>query len=195
MKPSPSVKCPGQPCLTLTQYFSTYHFMSSGSVFVFLTGNHSLESRVFLHDASNVTFMKESGGGVVYINCRNRADFYADNMAYLSIIGLRFVCNSSIAFLRVSNTRNLLIEASHFYSTALDLLINTTLTMKGCVFQEVAGSVIEVALISSTTSTINLTHSIFIDNKVRALNAFDSNITLIENSFSNNRAGAEGECF
>ncbi len=196
---SPPVKCPGQPCLTLTQYMNTYA-ETTGSIFVFLTGNHSLESRIRLFDGSDIIFMKEPHGGDVFINCRDRADIVVNNVTRLSIIGLQFVYNSSdmVAFVSIVDSRNLLIQASVFRGsrknyTAL-VIINTTIAINVSFFFNNAGGL--QGAIFAVESAVNLTNCVFFNNEAvyrgGALYAARSNVTLIENFFSRNTARAEG---
>lgn len=48
--------CPDQPCLTLDQYAeNTSIYFTTGATFVFLPGNHSMQSTMKLKNISNIT--------------------------------------------------------------------------------------------------------------------------------------------
>ena len=62
--PSPHY-CPGQPCFTLDQYAEEVaaHFVS-GSVFVFLAGEHSLTQSIVVEDVSSLSLRGQENGSV-----------------------------------------------------------------------------------------------------------------------------------
>ena len=72
VKPNNSLplNCPSQPCLTLGQYVKeSSRYFTSGSTFIFLPGNHSLETTVHLTDISNMTLRgTENNINILYMN-------------------------------------------------------------------------------------------------------------------------------
>ena len=55
-----NASCPGQPCLTLSQYINdSEHFFKSNAVFKFLPGTHSIDHPVIIHDVQNVSLIQE----------------------------------------------------------------------------------------------------------------------------------------
>ena len=57
---SSSRDCPGEPCLDLHQYIKQAEkYFTDGSTFIFLPGNHTLQTVASLSNFSNVT-LKES---------------------------------------------------------------------------------------------------------------------------------------
>ena len=56
-----SLSCPGQPCLTLDQYTQqAATYFTTGSTFLFLPGNHSLQTTINLTDICDVKFKRNA---------------------------------------------------------------------------------------------------------------------------------------
>ena len=65
--------CPGPPCLTIDQYTQQAEtYFTTGSTFVFLAGNHSLQTTLTLSGISDVTLRgSEENASLVNIICMN----------------------------------------------------------------------------------------------------------------------------
>lgn len=80
-----SQECPGQPCLTLDQYTEkTDSYFVSGTTFIFLAGNHSLDSAI---NPVNISGLSLKGNGSI-INYKNPIAISSKSMHNLTIKGL-----------------------------------------------------------------------------------------------------------
>ena len=86
--------CPGRPCLTIEQYAQQAGtYITSGSTFMFMAGNHSLESDVHLANVSDLTLRGEGNETLVNIRSNSILLFYA--ASNVTIKGLAFLLHSS----------------------------------------------------------------------------------------------------
>ena len=89
-----SPSCPGQPCLTIEQYAQQAGtYITSGSTFMFMAGNHSLESDVHLANISDLTLRGE--GNETLVNIRSNSVLLLNAASNVTIKGLAFLLHSS----------------------------------------------------------------------------------------------------
>lgn len=129
VKPTQPVNnsCPGQPCLTLTQYIirTEYYFNSNNnSVFTLLSGIHTISSPVIVTNSSNVTFRSYSENDSIptvifnsssYCVCPKGVGICSSCSAFqfyntvsaairgIEVIAVQYSSNSSIAVISFSN--------------------------------------------------------------------------------------------
>ena len=100
-----SQSCPGQPCLILDQYTQqTATYFTTGSTFLFLPGNHSLQTTLNLTNISDVVFrgMEEQSSNITIIHgnggnisCTGVANLTIDELT-LKVTNLQLVRSKGI---------------------------------------------------------------------------------------------------
>ena len=210
VKPSSSlISCPGQPCLTLDQYnHQTETYFTTGSTFVFLAGNHTVNTTVNLTSISKITLRGERSSQV-NILCLNEFGIHIQNVSIMSIEGLVFLSgNTTIGTvaLKIIDSNGVLIHNVGFqgsYSiskpfTGLHITSSDTITVTSCYFE---GNTADDGGAIYVTAECNLTlnASTFIGNNATrhggAIYASGSNLTLSDNMFSGNTAGNGGSMY
>ena len=199
---SSPLSCPGQPCLTLDQYNQqTETYFTTGSAFVFLAGNHTINTTVNLTSISEITLRGERNSQV-NILCLNTFGFLIQNVSHLSIEELVFLsANTTIrtVALKIIASNGVLIHNVGFqgsYSiskpfTGLHITSSDTITVTSCSFE---GNTADDggALYVTAESNLTLNASRFIGNNATrhggAIYASGSNLTLSDNMFSGNIA-------
>ena len=175
--------CPGQPCLTLGQYTEkTSKYFTTGSVFVFLAGNHTGIGTIYFTKVSGVT-LKTNPPAAAYILCWNGFSIVCDNVTHLRVEGLSFIYSSmsegppKISVLEILNSLDVLISNSTFQGTG-DLAQPLT------------------RAVNCTHSTITITSCFFEGNTADHGGAIyvslGSNATLADNAFIRNSANISG---
>ena len=162
VKPSKylSPSCPGQPCLTLDQYTQqTATYFTTGSTFLFLPGNHTLQTTIELKDTSDVEFrgteVQDSTNSIIYgngnkISCSEVVNF--------TIVGLILTEN-----LQVVNSTGIVISNSIFQDIAGALYIrNSNITVIKCHFEGNSGSAINIGI-----TNLEIIDSTFINNEAQ----------------------------
>ena len=216
VKPSDSttpVTCPGQPCLTLDQYLERASaYFTSGTAFIFLTGNHTLELSVQLEGISNISFSGDwSGGGDVYIIFKKEGEALFENITHLNIERITFILNSTFSNVAVifSNCIDVQITSSFFKGkgsitpvkgsiitpgTAAISLRNTSLVFRNCLFQDNRG--FSGGALQVHQSNATLYQSSFVENEAEfgggAIDVINSAVRIIENSFMKNKGKMDG---
>ena len=95
VKPDNHSSCPVEQCLTLNQYVQQSNiYITTGSTFAFMAGNHSLENTVHMFNISNLTFMNEGSLSNVHVLYKNESALYCEQVENLQIDKLTFVLNS-----------------------------------------------------------------------------------------------------
>ena len=196
------ISCPGQPCLTLDQYNQqTETYFTTGSTFVFLTGNHTVNTTVNLTSISGIILRGERNSQV-NILCSIQVVILIQNVSNLSIKGLKFLSgNTTIGTvaLKIIDSNGVWIHNVGFqgsYSiskpfTGLDMTSSDTITVTNCSFEgnnaDNGGAIYVTA-----GSYLTLNASTFIGNNATrhggAIYASGSNLTLSDSTFSNNTA-------
>ena len=209
VKPSSLISCPGQPCLTLDQYSQQKEvYFTTRSTFVFLAGNHTINTTVNLTSISEITFRGERNSKV-NILCLNRLGFLIQNVSHLSIEGLVFLSgNTTIGTVALkiidSNgvwIHNVGFQGSYSFSksfTGLHITSSDTITVTSCSFEgntAYDGGAIYV----TAESNLTLNASTFIGNNATrdggAIYASESNLVLSDNMFSGNTARNGGAMY
>ena len=199
--PSDSSSCPlsSQPCYTLQQYAQQAHaFFVSGTTFVFLTGDHYLQSAIFIGNIDNIGFR----GAQSNIVCSNEGSMQYTHIKNLTITGLKFIFQSRYA-LKIFNCELVQISDSKFkaktnrsLATAISS-INSTIAIESCVFEDNLGEY-GGALAVSGGSHITLNGNIFWNNQAKsggAIIASKSRINIageLGNIFAHNSASTAG---
>lgn len=193
------LSCPGEPCLTLDQYIfpqDPITYFTTGSVFVFLAGNHSLDTTVSLENVSNITFIGDHGANIV---CGNGVTVIFENTANLTIVGIRFVSfptSNSGSILLLHNSINFLIAESTFQGCKRSRAIysiNSTILVRNCLFEGNSGY--RGGAILSFDSAVTIKQSKFSANEATrggAINVARSFLQLTENIFFGNKAKVNG---
>ncbi len=87
VKPSNSyLSCPYQPCLTLDQYTQQAEkYFTTGAIFQFLAGNHSLQNSVKIENVSEITLKRKDTNNVVIIIFKNELSILCENVTNLNV--------------------------------------------------------------------------------------------------------------
>lgn len=150
---SPSdIICPGLPCLSLGQYVElTERYFTTGSTFVFLPGNHSLESVLSLENVSDVTMRGVGSGSTARIFLGRQVTIFCDEVQNIRIEGLTFIlcsyqCISSA--MQILDSAEIVISDSIFQGSGKEPLNtvnsihshNSNFTVLNCLFEGNTGS-------------------------------------------------------
>ena len=199
VKPSSLISCPGQPCLTLDRYNQqTETYFTTGSTFVFLAGNHTVNTTVNLTSISDITLRGERNTQV-NILCSIQVVILIQNVSNLSIEGLMFLSGNTTVALKIIDSYGVWIHNVGFqgsYSfiktfTGLHITSSDTITVTSCSFE---GNTADDggAIYVTAESNLTLNASTFIRNNATsrggAIYASGSNLALSDNMFSGNTA-------
>ena len=198
-----SLICPGQPCLTLDQFASNTTYFTAGSTFLFLSGNHTLQTTINLTGIYDLKFKRNAeqdstvhgnGGKILCMGVIN-----------LTIDGLTL----KTAYLKVLESNGIVISNSRFlgngtpteHNVSALTCSNSSITVINCYFEGNTrdyGGAISVEI----GSHLDLIDSTFIRNIANgnggAIYAESSNITVTGNDnetaaiFSGNLANIGG---
>ena len=154
-------------CLTFGQYIEqSARYFTKGSVFLFLAGNHSLETSVHFENISDILFIGESNNiDVNFITGSGVINVWFENATTIEIANVRFVLNSTSGFV-FSNSKEVEIAGSTFQgngdvdarSTAI-YSRRSSLDISSCLFRGNAG--LYGGAVSSTESNISLHGNVF----------------------------------
>ena len=181
-----SLSCPGQPCLTLDQYTQqAATYFTTGSTFLFLPGNHTLQTTINLTDIYDLKFMRsEEKGSTIH---GNRGEIVSMGVINLTIDGLTLEKNH----LQVFKSKGIMISNSTFLgngtltenSTSTLICINSNITVINCHFEENTG--FHGGAIRIEVTNLDLINCTFIRNMAHyrggAIYAESSNITVSGN--------------
>ena len=199
IKSSPSADCPADPCYTLSQFATNQSQLQLNTTLLFLSGNHSLDSDIFIADIDHFYMLT-----------------YPSTSLSLSIV--QCLQNSSIS---VSNVTTILIHRLEFYGCGDNSISSVDkLTVQNCSFigSESSGTALNV--IRSNADFINCS---FLSNRIGtyhgpiwilaqqeepsddnftayayiggAMIANQSNISIIGSKFNKNQAGVGGAIY
>ena len=207
---APELPCPGEPCLTLSEYFQQpTKYFTSDVTFVFLPGNHTLENGLLIADISSVSLLGDFTTPqqvTSNIICSNASSFAFIRIAMVRISGLSFIScadgtNPAFSIFNVpwfeisncifSNNMNLndsgvpggaiYARNSNLAVTGSMLLNNSALTGGGAYFMN---------------CTVNFTNSAFVNNFANSNGAgmcmLQSSVNFSKTEFVSNFAGLEG---
>lgn len=145
IKPSTSGDCPGQLCLTLDQYIqNSSKFFTTGSVFEFLSGNHSLGTSLNITAVSNISLRATEGSRAI-VTCNDEVT--VNNVTSLNIKGITFILNLTLqegkllsAFI-FTNSQEVIISNSIFKKESINspgraiLSTDSSITIVDCLFE------------------------------------------------------------
>lgn len=167
VKPSDSTVCLFQPCHTLQQYTQQLdRFFTTGTTFVFFTGNHSLLTTISLSNVANITFR---GLGTVSVLHGQEGSIICNNVKNFIIEGMTFVFQSR-DFLTTFNCNQVKISNTIFRGmrkngslTRAIRSSNSTIMVESCLFEGNAGE-FGGAMLAFEGSYILLTRNTFMQN-------------------------------
>ena len=84
-----NVQCPSESCLTLSQFAQNTTLEHQS--FIFLPGNHNLDTEIVVANISKVIFMIPNSSLVATIYCQNKAYLKFHEIKHLLIVGLNFI--------------------------------------------------------------------------------------------------------
>lgn len=150
----PSKHCPKQQCLTLEQYVEKADkYFTTGSTFIFLSGNHSLQTSLELVNATDIILRGEHEDPDINILCTIETTFKFDSVTNLTIECLTFILRSNkhdlAAAITVLNSREMVIYNSTFLgsgnsnqTTACAVnAVQSNITICHCLFEGNTGTI------------------------------------------------------
>ena len=207
---SSSGSCPHQPCLTLDQYVKqAATYFTTRSTFIFLAGNHSLQTTVRLKKISGITLKGADNDSNIIIICKNGVTISLSSVRSLNIDRLTFVLHSSkteqaSSALSMLNSREIHISNSTFQGSA-DLnqnlaraiyCNNSDITITSCRFEGNTGDTGGAIYASGRNASIVFHNSYFGNNKAQmnggAVYMSRGSVTVMDVKFSNNKALGSG---
>ena len=181
---SPTDTCPDQPCLVLSDLTASQ--FTTGTTFLFLAGNHSLETSLNLTNISDVTLrgagntstgtINNSSMRTVVLIIGQRASILCNGVSNLVIEGLTFSlchyqCEEDSA-LQFFGSGKIVISNSAFQGTIIEGLRarsidshDSNITVLNCVFE--ANTATSGGAIHGRNSVFNITGSTFIRNRAQ----------------------------
>ena len=200
-----SLICPGQPCLTLDQFASNTTYFTAGSTFLFLSGNHTLQTTINLTDIYDLKFKRNAeqdstihgnGGKILCMGVINLTiDGLTLKTAYLEVLESNDIVISNSRFLGNGT------QTEHNASTLS--CSNSSITVINCYFEGNTGDY-GGAISVEIGSHLDLINSTFIRNIANgggAIYAESSSITVTGNDnetaaiFSGNSAKGGGAIY
>ena len=132
--------CPeGQLCLTLEQYIEQKNrYFTTGAIFVFLEGNHSLLTPLKLTNISNLSLIRNDSS----ISLSSSGYISLFNATYMSIAGLTFMkSNENESILTFNHSNDIQISYSVFRSykrstSAALSSYSSDITIMNCLFED-----------------------------------------------------------
>lgn len=115
--------CQNQPCQSLNQYAEEKaNYFISGSTFVFLPGNHSLQTQLNLSNVSRITLKSMKMDSNVNIICTTKVTIRCENVTSFNIERLTFLLQlnhhevaSALVFI---NSKDIMIKSSLFLGSS-----------------------------------------------------------------------------
>ena len=197
IKSSPSAECPAGPCYTLSQFATDQSRLQLNTTLLFLSGNHSLDSDIFIADIDHFYML-----------------IYPSTSLSLSIV--RCLQNSSI---NLSNIATVLIHQLEFHGCGDNSISSVDkLTVQNCSF---IGSESSGTPLNIIHSNADFTNCSFLSNRIGthhgpiwihqeeplhdnftlyafvggAMIANQSNISIFGSKFDKNQAGVGGAIY
>jgi predicted outer membrane repeat protein len=189
-------------CFTIDQYLEqpTIYF-TTGSTFVFLSGNHRLNATINLRNVSNITLRGDSHAKITTfhsIECQEVSKLRIESLTFL----LHPTLNMETWFLKFTNSSKVVIYFSTFqrsgnfsgnYAGAIHAT-QSTLDVVGCLFRE--NSAISGGAIYIMKARVLIVNNMFVDNSAEfhggAVYLSASLVIISGNSFSGNMAARGG---
>ncbi len=175
--------CPGKSCLTLDQYLQQEEiYFATESTFIFMPGNHSLQTSLNLADVADLTLTGFDEGNDsdndVNIVCRDEVTISLSRVTNTTIIGLSFIFGSGVSA-----------------SMALFMLMNSEVCINKSRFQGSGSMNILKTAIHASYSRIEIENSTFHGNTGEiggAIRVAESNVVLSGCSFIRNQVVSTG---
>lgn len=205
VRPNASLEdCPSEPqCLTLDQYIqNSSQYFTTGAIFVFLPGNHSLNTSLNITTVSNISFRGAETFPLAIIVCTEVVN--VSNVTGLDINGITFILHLTgrpltSAFVFIIS-QDIVISNSVFQNGSSQspgraiLSADTNIIITNCLFEGNTGSSYGGAILALHGTIITLTGNTFTRNQVAegsggAIYVEESAISLGGSAvFSNNKA-------
>ena len=205
--PSPSVRCPGDLCLTLALLAvnSTSYLGNETNISLFfLPGNHSLDGELSLSHADNFSMAMVTGGnGTVFVECGSQSGkFNISETTFAMVKDLHFVgCGGNgVSQVEQFIVENTIFEGVEGRGTALVLnkVTNASITRSSFLFN-VHASIFEHYEISPFAQEV--LNYLYLTDRDPSLavggavyTAF-SNVSIVSSKFTGNRAEIGGALF
>ena len=210
VKPSISIleDCPSKPCLTLNEYIQeSGRYFISGSIFVFLSGSHSLETPLNITSVSNIAFIgkNDSYPNILCadrVSVNNVTDFAIERIIFILILAQQEGALSS-AFI-FTGCEEVTIANSLFQKKIIDtqgnaiMSTSSNITITGCLFEGNTGNN-GGAIFARQNTFLSLIGSTFLKNKAKvrggAIYAENCTISLrgdVTSNFSRNSGSIGG---
>ena len=182
VRPSTSVPCPSQPCLTFNEYaqeVNQYSNFVDNTTFLFLPGTHELDARLDLKNLSNISFVPSdednthNDRSTVQILLSPSVNITWTNCDNVEVSGLVFILSGQNNFqsdVDIPSTE-LIFQKTTCFLTNLTLIGNGT----------------RLFAFSNSSSHIQISNLVVTSTKAQTLVAYDSTIDFFgQNIFFNN---------
>ncbi len=182
---SSAINCPGKPCHTLSEFSeNSDRYATTGSIFTFMNGNHSLHTKMWFLNVSDITLRGVDNNFVGKILLINNGSIGCYNVSNFHIEGLTFIfCKYQPLLEPVGGSLNFIISNKI-------IIINSTFQGNG------NGTLITVRAIYSEKSNVTVLNCNFERNTDLVGGAiaawFQSNLTITGSRFYGNRAKNSG---
>ncbi len=118
---SSAENCPGKPCLTLSEFSANSHrYVTTGSIFTFMNGNHSLHTIMRFISVSDITLRGVEDNFVGRILLTNNGSLVCNNVSNFHIEGLTFILCKYEPLLQLDGSLN-------FLNSNRVIMINSTI--------------------------------------------------------------------
>ena len=199
--PSPNTTCPGDPCLTISEYIQeAEQYFTVDAIFQLLPGDHLLDEDIYIGNISSFSLIGSNAidSQVSRIFCTRPSQLWLVNITEVNISGLRFVFCGGVdtydAVISADSIKILELTNCSFIKNINSVLFVSDVeyfTVTSCLFQDTD----ESALITLSSSGA-IESSNFTGNQASiyggGIMAYDSKITIVGSTFSLNRAAENG---
>ena len=208
--PSLDILCPQDPCLTLSQFAANYTGNDTNISLIFLPGNHSLDTELYLSRIDNVSLTKiMQDDERVFVECRRYfGRFDISNTMFASVIGLHFAgCdNNRVSYVEWFTVEDTIFQGVEGGGTALwlnevaaasiirsEFLFNGLQHSNDSYFEqdEIDGGALNIL----SSSNVSIVSSNFMYNEAEnggVMFIQNSSLHVIQSNFSYNRANNSG---
>ena len=199
VKPTPNTPCPGEPCHTLAEYILLPN--TSNAMLVFLPGNSTLETSIFLEGLNSLTLSGDSSSHphiTSRIICSQPASIIFSNINELHITDMALIScgNLADASVRIYQVYRAEISSCIFQGERSGALavVDSSVILFNNTFE--SNSATTGGGVYIDRSTVNSTRNTFTDNvaSINGAGVFvgpqpSSRVSFIQNRFINNRGG------
>lgn len=199
--PLSNTTCPGDPCLTLSEYVrEAEQYFTSDAIFQLLPGDHFLEENVDITNMHYFSLIGSSGieSEATRIICSWSVHFWFSNVTEVKISGLHFAfCGGLSRYLAAVNPNDVdffeLTNCSFVNSTNAAVFVFEVEFFKiaSCLFQDTSESALIILDSSGSIESSN-----FIGNQASSngggILSVECEVTIVDNHFSMNIAAEKG---